>query len=96
MDDQIRSDVVSRPEAVLIVAGRRPATTVLTLVIVCVMIVGGTTALVVGLTKHPAHPAGLPVVAKDASTRLASCPQSETHLGSRDPGGSALGRTAWR
>ena len=47
--------MASRPETAVLTVPRHPATTVLTLVIVCVLIVGGATALAVGLTKASAR-----------------------------------------
>lgn len=60
--------------------------TVLTLVIICVLIVGGGTALVVGLSRSSADHARRPLAGKGtAGSHIAPCPPSGTQLSAAEP-----------
>jgi len=95
LDDEIEAGVTTRPAALTVLAStRRPAATVGTLVIVCVLIVGGATALAVGLTKGSAgQHRPIPATALKTGSS-APCPPSGARANPANP--TAVGRWPYR
>ncbi len=94
MDDEVEVDVTTRPDALTVITARRPAVTVGTLVMVCALIVGGATALAVGLSKGSDGQSRRIAVAGRKASAPAACPPSGARPDPADP--TTVGRWPYK
>jgi hypothetical protein len=94
LDRDVEVDVTTRPDALTLHAARRPAATVGTLVAVCMLIVGGATAVAVGLSKGSAGQHRRFAGADLRASAPAPCPPSGARVEPSRP--TAVGRWPYK